>query len=163
MFKCLVIFIELFSPFSYSRIVILLSWFKIVCSTLYHCDYIKILVHNIRLDLSYAPTNLASVLLFVFIFCFHDTDTIDPLPIVNVSPLWYLKSKCTANYSSTYNFRQIIIFAFNLRRNYLVPTIYFISLRGFFQYPWLGYFTIVRKTAIVGWMSGLDLFTRKNL
>ena len=75
------------------------------CSNLYPCASRQILVHNIRLEASSAPTKSDSVLLFLFSFYFCDMDTISPLTIFNVAPVFYLKSKCTVNSASTYHFR----------------------------------------------------------
>ena len=105
------------------------------CLTLYTCASRKILVHNTRLDASSAPTNSASVLIFVLSFFFRDTYMIDPFTIANVDLVCYLKSECTINDTSTYHLRQLALSDFNLRRNYWVPTIYFISLSILFQYP----------------------------
>ena len=100
MLKCLVLLLKLFLQFSCSRIVLLLSWYKLFCSTLYPSDSRKIFVYNIRLDASSTPTNHASEMLFVFIFCFHDTYTISTFPIVNVATVWDLKYKHTKNSAS---------------------------------------------------------------
>ena len=95
----------------------LLSCNNTFCLTSYICDSRKSLVHNIRLDASSAPTNSYSVLLFVFSFCFCYTDKINPLPIVNVAPVCNLKFECTANTRSTYHFRQLVLYEFNVRHN----------------------------------------------
>ena len=79
------------------------------CLALYTCAYRKCLVHNTRLDASSTPTNSASVLIFIFSFCFRDTDMIAPFPIVNIYPVCNLKSKCTSNSASTYQFRQMFL------------------------------------------------------
>ena len=76
------------------------------CLTLYPCASRKSLVHNIKLGASSAPTNSASVMIFVFSFCFHDTYTITNFTIVNVA-VCYLKSECTSNTASTYYFIQL--------------------------------------------------------
>ena len=68
MFKCLVLSIELFFPFSCSRIVLLLSCYRIFYYTLYPWDYINKLFHSIIFDYSFVPNNSASVLIFVLSF-----------------------------------------------------------------------------------------------
>ena len=65
------------------------------------------LVHSIRLDASVAPTNSSYVLLFVLVF-FREINMISTFPIVGVAPVCNLKSKCTANYASTYHFENFI-------------------------------------------------------
>ena len=55
--------------------------------TLYPCAYINSLVHGIIIDAYSAPNNSASVLLFMFRFCFRDIDTISTFTIVNVAPV----------------------------------------------------------------------------
>ena len=151
-FKCLVLFLEPFLPFSCSRIVLLLSWYILFGSILYPCDSIKTLVHNIILNSSSTSTNSTSVLLFVLSFCFCDTDTIYRFTIVNVSPLWDLKYEFTMNSES----------AFNVRHNLWVTTIKFISLSSLFQSTWLGCSTLVRKTTIVSWTYYLDIFHKNK-
>ena len=52
--------------------------------------------------------------------------------------------------------------ALNVRHNVGVPIKYFISLSSFSQSTWLGYFTLVHKNEILGWISGLALLHYKN-
>ena len=120
------------------------------------------MVCNIRLDASSAPTNYASVLLLVLIFCFRDIDTIDHFPIVNLAPVRDLKSKSTTNYASTYNFIPLVLSTFNVRHNSWVTTIYFISLSILFQSHLLGCFTLVHKTVIVVCISDLALLPKNK-
>ena len=131
------------------------------CLNLYPYASRKILIHNIRLDVFSAPTNLASVLIFVSSF-FCDTDMIDPFLIVKVDPLRELKLECTANAASTFHLRKLILPDFNVRHNSWTTTRYFISLSSLFQSTWLGCFTLVHKTAIVGLMSGLYFLKKKK-
>ena len=91
-----------------------------------------------------------------------DTDMIDPFLIVKVDPLRELKLECTANAASTFHLRKLILPDFNVRHNSWTTTRYFISLSSLFQSTWLGCFTLVHKTAIVGLMSGLDLLHKNK-
>ena len=52
--------------------------------------------------------------------------------------------------------------SFNLRHNYLVPTICVISLISLFQSTLLVCFTLLHKTAIVGWLSGIAIFHKNK-
>ena len=127
---------------------------------IYSC-FQKILVRNIRLDASSDATNSDSVMVFMFSF-FCDMDMISPFPIVNVAPVFDFKSKCTANNTSIYRFRQKRFSNFNVIYNYWVPTRYFISLSSLFQYTLSGCFTLVHKTSIVGWIFGLDILHKNK-
>ena len=57
------------------------------------------------------PTSLASVELFVLIFCFNDKDNKLPCPNVKHIPVWLLQSGCTANNASMLKVRVSLLFA----------------------------------------------------
>ena len=145
MFKCIVLLIELFSPLSCSRIV--LYYLDILKGWLYIPGLPEKAwsVRNIRLDASSAPTKSTSVLILIFSFCFNDRDMVVTFIIVNVDPVCYLKSECTANSASTYHLNHLIFSSFNVRHNYWIPTRFFIGLSSLLRFTWLVYFTLVHK------------------
>ena len=157
MFKCIVLLLELFLPFCCSRKVVLLSWYRIFCSNISLCfqENIGPWYYTWRVIRTY---QLGFRDYFCIQFCFCDTDTISPFPIVNDDPVCGLKTERTVDYASTYHFRELVLYAFNVRKKYWFPTIYLISISSLFQSPWLGCLTIVHKTAIMGWMSSLAIF-----
>jgi hypothetical protein len=70
-------------PFVLSSMVLMLSWFMIHSSTLYHWPSRKYRVHIICGIVSSSPKRLDSVELGVLIFCLLDMLITDPSPVTS--------------------------------------------------------------------------------
>ena len=93
MFRCLDLFPALFLPFDLRSVALLLSWYyRILSLTSYPCALRNSNVHNSGPTTLSAATTSASVELRVLMPCFLEIEDIAPRPILNVAPMWPLKS-----------------------------------------------------------------------
>ncbi len=101
------------------------------------------------------PTNLLSVELFVFNFCFHEATMGNPQPIVNPPPVWQCMFGCTANKASTYHINSPSFSALRTRGQSWSPLKYSIRWHNFSQSSVSGALTLLVRNAMFRQVSGL--------
>ena len=142
--------LQLFLPFSFSRIVLLISWY-IFLNLIYFWASRNIFVHFIRLYAEYTTTNSTPCWFLSSVFDFVTFILLLILPLLMLllykilNPIIYR-----------------VLYALNARHNFTITTRYFMSLSSLFQSPWLVYLTIVHKTSTVVWMSSFAIFNKNK-
>jgi hypothetical protein len=106
--------------------------------------------------ISSTPTNLLSVELFVFNFCFHEATMGNPRPIVNPPPVWPRMFGCKANEASMYHINSPSFSALRTTRGQSwSPLKYSIRWHNFSQSSVSGALTLVVRNAMLRKVSGL--------
>ena len=149
---CLVLFELDHLPLFTRRIVdlLLLSWYKMFCSTVYPCSSMKYLAHKISGSTSSIPTSSPSQELLTFNFCFLHILSKAPFPDfprVVIPPVCPLQSSWVLYEASTHQqilFRSLTL---NVSFMYFVPFKYFMTLFSLPQSSSSGFFTLVVRNA----------------
>ena len=93
----------LLRPFLMSKIVLLLSWYRMSSFMLHPCALMNKIVHRTLVILSLSPTSSDSVELCIFNLCFDKMLCIVPSPKVITTPVYDLKSGCRSKLAPTYH------------------------------------------------------------
>ncbi len=105
--------------------------------------------------ISLMATNLLSVELFVFNFCFHEATMGNPWPIVNPPPVWPHMFGCTANEASMYRIHSPSFSALRIRGQSWSPLKYSFRWHNFSQSSVSGALTLVVRNAMFRQVSSL--------
>ena len=145
-------------PFFSRSMVLLLSWNRILLSTLYPCASIKYHVQQIASMKLSAPTTSVSVELRVLSFCLVKLMTGNPHPRDNPPPECPLIFGWTVNDASTHHFKMPLPSVLKISGSFLVPLMYFIRWTSLAQPSLSGSCTLIVRNVMAVHVSSLAHF-----
>ena len=146
-----------FQPSFFNDVTLLLSQNKTLFLITWPWALKKFLIQNASKDVSFISTDFASVKLLMFNFCFVDAVLMASVLIVIDSPVWLLKSLCTANAAFAYHLIMWVSSAFRVCFSSFVFFEWLNNSTSFFQSFMFGSLTSVHENAIAVCVSDLPL------